>query len=373
MRIVYESGRQEQEKYLRQQASAHPVMEPADVHKMLYQAVYGAEHLLKDVESARKYFQKEYEDVIPRDEEEPLWEQIGTDVYRVNLREWKKKNLPPEWLFSMFAGSAEMSGECCGKTSEVAKQEKMQEFFQYIDMAYSLSEEGIFPFSAEKFAEYSVEYQKELPRPVHHSESYRRTQQPSYRLINGKFLRLIPLLEQMQTLKNNGNEKVIVAIDGRCASGKSTMAEMLSRIVGASVIHMDDFYLPAAMRTKERLAQPGGNVHRERFLQEVMPGLEMGEDFAYRRFDCRMMDLGEERKVMKSWAYVVEGAYSHHPELGEYADIKVFSNVEYEEQLRRIEARDGGRCLPMFKERWIPFEETYFAAFSVRENADMVL
>lgn len=188
-----------------------------------------------------------------------------------------------------------------------------------------------------------------------------------------QYLRLIPLLEQIQALINQGNEKVIVAIDGRCASGKSTMAAVLSGIVGASVIHMDDFYLPSPMRTKERLAQPGGNVHRERFLQEVLPGLEAGEDFTYRRFDCKTMNMGEERSVKKSRVYVVEGAYSHHPEFGDYADIKVFSHVEYQEQLRRIGKRGGERCLSMFKERWIPFEEEYFAAYSIREKADMIL
>lgn len=373
MRIVNESGKQKQEQFLRQQAAAHPVMDPEDIYKMLYQAVYGAEHLLKDVESARKYFQKEYAEVIPREEEEPLWEQIGTEVYRINLRVWKKKKLPPEWLFCMFAGSVEMYNECYGDAIEVTKQEKEQKFFQYIDMAYSLAKEGVFSFSAGDFDRYSREYQKEAPRAVHHSEKYRDGERPSYRLVHGRFLRLLPLLEELENLKRAGSKKVIVAIDGRCASGKSTMATMLSRIVGASVIHMDDFYLPAAMRTEERLAQPGGNVHRERFLEEVMPGLETGEAFTYRRFDCRTMDLSEERTVKEAWVYVVEGAYSHHPALGEYADIKVFSHVEYQEQLRRIEERDGGRCLPMFKERWIPFEEKYFTAYSIREKADMVL
>lgn len=394
------------ESYLEQQALAHPAMEPQDVYKMLYQAVYGAEHLLQDIEAAWNYFQEEYEGVKPGSQVEPLWEQIGEKVYRVNLRVWKKQQLPPEWLFGMFVGSVEMSEAICkderqdcglkirdvsddGKPDGgdvnredksdsrqavwVTKQNKERDFFRYIDVAQSLAEKGIFTFSAEEFAQYSLEYQKQAPRAVHHSEKYRLAERPSYRLVNRRFLRLIPLLQQMAKYKNEGSKKVIIAIDGRCASGKSTMAAMLSRVVGASVIHMDDFYLPVTMRTPERLEQPGGNVHRERFMEEVMPGLKAGQEFTYRRFDCSTMELGEERKVAKAWAYVVEGAYSHHPELGDYADIKVFSHVEYEEQLRRIEARDGGKCLPMFQKRWIPFEEKYFAAYSIRENADLRL
>ena len=69
----------------------------------------------------------------------------------------------------------------------------------------------------------------------------------------------------------------------------------------------------------------------------------------------------------------MEGAYSLHPYFGEYADIKVFSHVEKEEQQRRIASRDGEKALFTFRKRWIPMEEAYFTAFSIRENADMEL
>ena len=45
--------------YLIQQAALHPAMEPQDVYKLLFQAVYGAEHLLQDRDAAFAYFQKE--------------------------------------------------------------------------------------------------------------------------------------------------------------------------------------------------------------------------------------------------------------------------------------------------------------------------
>ena len=185
--------------------------------------------------------------------------------------------------------------------------------------------------------------------------------------------RLFPILERMKAIQKKKNGKVIVAIDGRCASGKSTMAAMLSQTTGASVIHMDDFYLPKEMRTEERLEQPGGNVHYERFKEDVLIPLEKGETFSYRRFDCSKMELGELQEVPKSDFYVVEGAYSCHPGLGNYADIKVFAHVELKEQLRRIEVRNGQEKLSMFRERWIPMEEKYFAYYSIEEAADVIV
>lgn len=164
-----------------------------------------------------------------------------------------------------------------------------------------------------------------------------------------------------------------IAIDGRCAAGKTTLSELLSERTGAGVIHMDDFFLPADMRTAERLQAPGGNVHYERFIEEVLPNLKKAEHFTYRRFDCGKMTLSEERTVAASHWRIVEGAYSNHPAFGDYADIKVFLNVEKEEQLRRISKRNGEEALAVFRSKWIPMEERYFAAFEVENRADLVL
>ena len=81
-------------------------------------------------------------------------------------------------------------------------------------------------------------------------------------------------------------QHVVVAIDGMAASGKTTAAEQLTEQLGGEVIHMDDFFLPPEMRTEERLSQPGGNVHYERFMTEVAGNLSEGEPLTYGVFDC---------------------------------------------------------------------------------------
>lgn len=53
-------------------------------------------------------------------------------------------------------------------------------------------------------------------------------------------------------------EHVFVAIDGRCAAGKTTLAQALNKRYGYPVVHMDDFFLSPSQRTEERLARPGG-------------------------------------------------------------------------------------------------------------------
>ncbi|MBQ1383027.1 MAG: hypothetical protein IIY73_03870, partial [Solobacterium sp.] len=82
----------------------------------------------------------------------------------------------------------------------------------------------------------------------------------------------------------------IIAVDGRCASGKTTLAARLSAQLDAQVLHMDDFFLRPEQRTPERYTEPGGNVDRER-VYDVLKQVKSGDAGAFRRFDCDAMEL----------------------------------------------------------------------------------
>lgn len=184
--------------------------------------------------------------------------------------------------------------------------------------------------------------------------------------------RIRSVLERLAR-EDTGDGIYIIAIDGRAASGKSTLARQLARLLEADVTAMDDFFLPAQLRTPERLEQPGGNVHYERFEQEVLPHLSLPGPFSYRKFDCGRMDYGQERVIGDTRIRIVEGSYSLHPRFGAYADLAVFCDVEPQEQMRRIRIRDGQEKACVFRERWIPMEEKYFAQCRIRQRCDLTL
>ena len=163
----------------------------------------------------------------------------------------------------------------------------------------------------------------------------------------------------------------IVAIDGCCASGKSTLGARLSEALGCPLFHLDDFFPRPEQRTPERFAEPGGNVDRERFLEEVLEPLGRGEDVHYRRFDCGSFTLMPEKVIHPGRVNLVEGAYAMHPELAPYYDCAVFLRVPPEEQRRRILRRNGDRA-EMFFRRWIPLEERYFREMNVEQRCDFV-
>lgn len=168
-------------------------------------------------------------------------------------------------------------------------------------------------------------------------------------------------------------EQIIIAIDGRCASGKTTLAEELSAKYDCNVIHMDDFFLRPEQRTADRLSMPGENIDHERFLEEVLLPLKAGKDFSYRPYNCKKGELDEPIIVKSKQINIVEGSYSCHNDLYEYYDYKIFMTIDEAEQMKRIINRNGIEAAKVFEEKWIPLEESYFKTFDIKERCDLIL
>ena len=183
-----------------------------------------------------------------------------------------------------------------------------------------------------------------------------------------KYTELFTKIENLMRKKSF----VSIAIDGGAASGKTTLAKILSEKYHAPTIHMDDFFLRPEQRTPERFAEPGGNLDRERFSEEVIANIRKQEAFSYQIFDCSKMALGDHREIPKSPLIIIEGSYSHHPAFSNAFDLRVFLSVSEEERRKRILIRNGERS-EMFFTRWIPLENRYFEAFSIREKADILI
>ena len=248
--------------------------------------------------------------------------------------------------------------------------------------------DGRFGFGIDEFDSAVAEFAAAGYPAQSHSDAYRNAYRPAYRVVDSYFARLISCLYEISRLLDEKSGQVRVVIDGRAASGKTTAAELIAgyfsgaylhefpdaRSFTTEIIHADDFFLPPSLRTPERLNEVGGNLHRERFYDEIIANLDSPDGFSYRVFECSKMDYAPEpRKVKPCRLLVFEGAYSLHPDFGDYYDLAIFSDISPDEQRRRILSRNGERMLKRFEQEWIPMEEKYFAGFNIRQKCKITI
>ena len=167
-------------------------------------------------------------------------------------------------------------------------------------------------------------------------------------------------------------KSVIIAIDGRCGSGKTYLAELIGKGFPCNILHMDDFYLPFEQRSKNWMEIPAGNMDLERFLTEVLRPIRKNKQAVYRPYICKKNSMGEAVKLTPRELTIVEGSYSHHPLLAAEYDLTIFLTCSEEEQRKRLQMREGDR-FPNFEKQWIPLEENYLRHYSIETNSQLVI
>lgn len=179
------------------------------------------------------------------------------------------------------------------------------------------------------------------------------------------------LKKHIDALLKDGRQ-IVIAMDGNCTAGKTTLASVLEKEYDCNIFHMDDFFLRPEQRTAERYAQPGGNVDYERFQQEVLLPLKTGNAFSYRPFACATFTLGEQVQVTPKQLNIVEGTYCLHPYFGDPYDLRIFLSVDKQTQKERILQRPP-YLIDRFFNDWIPMEKRYFDVLQIPERADIRL
>jgi len=334
----------------------YPKLEPEDIFKYIYQSSFGCEHLVSDEASALSSIEKEYETLSGK--QYPKTEQLDGNYCRVYLSHLGN-GLKAKTLAKLFCASSKT--ECDG----------ISLIEQKISIACELVNNGTLPLDKQDF-EKKLELWKAAGYPaLHHSDVFRTEYKPSYRVVADKYAKFLPLFTEIDKLSQK--DSLVIAIEGGSASGKTTLAEYLKQIYGCSVFHMDDYFLRPEQRTKERLSETGGNVDRERFLEEVLKPVIEHKEVTYRPFDCSEQKLCPPITVMPNKLTIIEGAYSMHPLLSPYYDFSVFLDIESEHQKERIQKRNTPQLAKRFFEEWIPLELKYFSEMNIKDKCSLCI
>ena len=156
--------------YLAEQIKKHPSVMPEDIAKACYQAAMGAEHLLADTSAAKRYFDAEFDAVEPRDGE--LFECLSDEICRVDLGVWKSTGQPKERLFEAFVRTATVSR---------GGRETLEKYLAEAEEVICNQSVG---FTVVEWREFLFKYKAAGMPPIHHSEAYRQSEKPAYRIVS---------------------------------------------------------------------------------------------------------------------------------------------------------------------------------------------
>lgn len=313
--------------------------------KRLYQRAFGGGHMIGDPQAAMDALRDECAQLGPAAWEEPLFEPLGPRHCRMHLRPMLASGLSPQTASAMFVQSANTA------------EPDLALFEAHLD--------GLARTQADR--DWLDAYRRQGCPMVRHSAAYRERFRPAYRIVHASYAAAFALILAIDRLPSG-----IIALDGPCASGKSTLAAQLGALFDMPVFHTDDFFLRPRQRTARRLAEPGGNFDRERFARQVVSPLLQGRPVFYSVYDCGEEAVREPIIVPPSGRALVEGAYSHHPALAEAYSLRAFLKVAPQEQLRRLRERSPS-LYDRFVSEWIPMENQYFQAFDIEGGSDVVL
>lgn len=335
---------------------SYPELRAEDVFKFLYQSAFGCEHLVTNEAAALEYVKKEYA-TLPAGGEMRV-EKLDGGYSRVHLSSIGC-GLSPETLARLFCLSARKEAD--GKA----------ELERKLTVAGEMVRSGELPISAEDYAKKLSRWREAGYPAIRHSQAFRETYAPAYRVIADEFVRFLGLFAELD--RRLAEKPTVLAIEGGSASGKTTLSALLKRVYACNVFHTDDFFLRPEQRTRERFAEIGGNLDRERFYEEIILPLTHGETVCYRRYDCSTQTLGDPIASPLTPLTVVEGVYSMHPAFAEVYDFSVFLDIGEEYQMERIKKRNPPPLAKRFFEEWIPLENRYFEGMHVREKCALTL
>lgn len=334
---------------LKEHIVKYPLMEPQDFGKLAYQGEFGAEHLLSDRQQAESFLMEEWEN-LPKNSTPQTKEPVNGSFCRFPLSACRSAD-EVMLLAELFVFAAK---------THIGSKEGLSEKIEQME---TIKIPGI--------KEWMAQWKLQGCPPVHHSRTYRENYNPHYRLILQEYADYFGTLSEIYRLMQK-KKTALIAIDGRCGSGKTHFAELTANLFPCNVCHMDDFYMPMEQREENWMEIPGGNMDLQRFLDEVLHPLKNGRQAVYCPYDCMKKAMKEVSSLPSDRLTVVEGSYSCHPLLAAEYDLTIFLTCSKKEQRKRLQAREGD-YFPVFEKQWIPLEENYLQHYSIEKDSNLAV
>lgn len=187
------------------------------------------------------------------------------------------------------------------------------------------------------------------------------------------------VVEKIKILKSGKLGPIVVALDGRSGTGKSTLAKQIAAQVQGITVETDDFWIGGtneewdARTPMERAEQA---IDWRRIRKEVLEPLLSGQAASWYPFDFKKGSGLSEQAITKgpSGVIILDGAYSARPELEDLIDLKVLVEVPDDKGRRdRLVNREGQEYMSDWHSRWDPAEDYYFTKLRPKSSFGMFI
>lgn len=173
------------------------------------------------------------------------------------------------------------------------------------------------------------------------------------------------LSERITSRSPKNGEFLLVAIDGRGGSGKTTLAaELARRLPGFLIVHGDDYWEPSQ-------DSEFGWFNEDRFRQDVVEPLSRGQRrLEYRPYDWAGEPHLQRRELLMDAGIVIERCYSMGLPLD--WDYTIWVDATPELALARGIGRDPAQA-EVWANLWLPREDAYIEREQPSTRADTVI
>jgi len=179
--------------------------------------------------------------------------------------------------------------------------------------------------------------------------------------------------------------RLVVAIDGRSGSGKSTVAEAVARAIDAVIVSCDDFFAAGVSDAEWDRRTPAQRaadaIDWRRLKREALEPLRTGRPARWHAFDFSAGPRRDGTYPLQRTptergpkpVVLLDGAYSARPELADVVDLTVLVEAAPTTRETRLAAREATDFLRQWHARWDPAEAYYFTHVCPPSTFDVVL
>ena len=174
---------------------------------------------------------------------------------------------------------------------------------------------------------------------------------------------------------------VLIALDGRSGTGKSTLAQAIAGRIESVIVVGDDFYSGgnddawSGFSPKEKVDK---GIDWQRMRTQVLEPLLAEKSASWHPLDF-LPEIGwigwkdEVVSLEPAPVILLDGVYSTRPELSDLVDLAIL--VEADDQIRRkrLVVREGQAFMTRWHKLWDSAEDYYFTQICPPSSFDMIV